>query len=121
MKGEEKMLSKKFIGIAAPAILSVSVMVWGNSFSYAEEIHKHKEIATAESETETTEGKCPKCELTRVRPIKGRAYHPIQWKMKCPECKKEPKEMLIVHCDECDENFLECPICRAEQKKAKNR
>ncbi|GAB63239.1 MAG: hypothetical protein DWB56_03065 [Candidatus Jettenia sp.] len=116
------MLNKKFVGIVASAVLSVSVMVWGSSFSYAnEKPHKHKETVPGESETETMESKCPKCELTRVRPIKGRAYHPIQWKMKCPECKKEPKEMLIVHCDECDENFLECPICRAEQKKAKNR
>ncbi|MDN3511157.1 MAG: hypothetical protein NG784_07615 [Candidatus Jettenia sp.] len=116
------MLNKTWRGIIASTVLSVSIIVWGNGFSYAnEETHKHKETATAESETETMESKCPKCELTRVRPVKGRAYHPIQWKMKCPECKKEPKEMLIVHCDECGENFLECPICRAEQKKAKNR
>ncbi|GAB63217.1 MAG: hypothetical protein DWB56_03860 [Candidatus Jettenia sp.] len=75
--------------------------------------------ASAELDATTMESKCPKCKLVRSRPIKGKAYHPVEWKMKCPDCKQKPEEMIIQHCDTCGEDFLACSICKAQQEKAK--
>lgn len=71
--------------------------------------------AAAELKAATMEGKCPKCKQVRRRPIKGKAL--AGWEMKCPDCKKKSKEMLIEHCDECGADFLACPICLKEQIK----
>lgn len=59
---------------------------------------------------ETVEAACPTCKEVRTRPIKGKAFG--KWKMKCPDCSKEPAEWLIEHCDKCGEDFLSCPVCK---------
>ncbi|KHE92697.1 MAG: hypothetical protein K8F52_08650 [Candidatus Scalindua rubra] len=55
--------------------------------------------------------RCPKCKKVLARRIKGKIESPVKWKMKCPDCKKKPGEWLIHHCDECDADFLACPLC----------
>lgn len=75
--------------------------------------------ASAELKASTMKAKCPKCKEVRVRPIKGKAL--AQWEMKCPDCKKKTKEMLIEHCDECGVDFLVCPICKKEEMKEKKK
>lgn len=67
-------------------------------------------VASAQLKAETIEAKCPKCEKVRVRPIKGRTLS--RWEMKCPDCKKMIQEWLVGHCEECDADFLICPICQ---------
>ena len=58
------------------------------------------------------EAKCPKCKKVRARHIKGTIEAPVKWEMKCPDCKKSPKEWLNQYCDECDADFLACPLCK---------
>ncbi|MBM4055287.1 MAG: hypothetical protein FJ264_11605 [Planctomycetes bacterium] len=60
------------------------------------------------------ESKCPKCKQVRSRPPKGKAF--AKWEMKCPDCKKKTHEWTLHHCDECDIDFLSCPICDKEKK-----
>lgn len=55
--------------------------------------------------------KCPKCKKSVARHIKGKVEAPVKWEMKCLECKKSPQEWLMQHCDECDADFLACPLC----------
>ncbi|MDR4509113.1 MAG: hypothetical protein MRJ65_12925 [Candidatus Brocadiaceae bacterium] len=67
----------------------------------------------AELQVQTKEAKCPKCKKVRARHIKGRTF--ANWEMKCPECKKKSKEWNMHHCDECDIDFLSCPLCEKEK------
>lgn len=68
----------------------------------------------AASKTAAMVGKCPKCKNVLSRRIKGKIEAPVKWKMKCPDCKKTPQEWHLQHCDECDEDFLACPLCKKE-------
>lgn len=70
--------------------------------------------ATSDLKVETPEAKCPKCNETRSRPIKGTTY--AKWEMKCPDCKKDSKEWHIQHCEKCGIDFLSCPICEKQEK-----
>lgn len=72
-------------------------------------------VAAAELKATTVEAKCPKCGEVRASPIKGRTL--AKWEMKCPDCKKKTKEWLIGHCEECDVDFLICPICQKHHTK----
>jgi hypothetical protein len=63
--------------------------------------------------------KCPKCNKVRARRIKGKIEAPVKWEMKCPVCEEKPQEWLLQYCDECDADFLACPLCKEEQEKAK--
>lgn len=70
---------------------------------------------SAKLKAETKETKCPKCKKVKSRHIKAKAFS--KWEMKCPDCKKKTQEWTIQHCDECDIDFLTCPLCEKEQKK----
>ena len=61
--------------------------------------------------------KCPKCEKVLSRRIKGKIQAPVKWEMECPDCKKKPQEWLLQHCDECEADFLACPLCKEQQEK----
>ncbi len=60
----------------------------------------------------TVKAKCPKCKKVLARRIKGEIAAPVKWEMKCPECKKKPAKWYIHHCDECESDFLACPLCK---------
>ncbi|MCF6157774.1 MAG: hypothetical protein E3K32_04215 [wastewater metagenome] len=103
------------MGIVSSAVIAVSVLLLGSNYVYAEKEAKRKLGKVAvEPGKKTVTGRCPKCKLERERPIKGKAYQPVQWKMKCPECGTEMNETLVIYCDECGAEFLECPVCRGQ-------
>lgn len=56
--------------------------------------------------------KCPNCKMVLARHIKGKIEAPVKWEMKCPDCKKEPGELLLQHCDKCEADFLACSLCK---------
>ncbi len=66
------------------------------------------QAASADLKEATMDAKCPECKEARARPIKGKTLS--MWKMKCPDCKKEPHELYILHCDKCDKDFVACPL-----------
>ena len=73
------------------------------------------QAASSELKAATMTNQCHKCKLERARPIKGKTL--AMWEMKCPKCKHMTQELLAQHCDECDTEFLACPICKSEQDK----
>jgi DNA-directed RNA polymerase subunit RPC12/RpoP len=66
-------------------------------------------LAASKAKAET---RCPKCKKVLVRQIKGKIGAHVKWEMKCPDCKEKPEEWLRQHCDECEVDFLACPLCK---------
>src|SRR5574341_398011 len=108
------MLSKKFWGIFASAVMTLSMLSFGNSFVYAgEEVHKHSEKALAPEHVIVVEEEfiCPSCKEVRTSPEKGRTLALMT--MVCPDCKNEIGEFSVHHCDKCGTDVLVCPKCKA--------
>ena len=118
MKGDRDMLNKKFFGIVASAVMSVSVMTWGGNLVYAEEeTHKHTEKGLAPEHKTVEPPMCPTCKDVRVSPEKGRTL--AATRMVCPDCKNEIGEVAIHHCDKCGKDVLTCPSCQAASAELK--
>ena len=91
--------------------MSVSVMMLANTFSYAEETHKHSEKGLAPVHPSYEPPMCPDCKEVRVGPEKGRTL--AKMTMACPSCKNEISEFAVHHCDKCGKDFKVCVICGA--------
>jgi len=105
------MLNKKFVGIVSFTVISVSVMMWGDNFAYAqEETHKHSEKALAPEHPIVEEFICPSCKEVRVSPEKGRTLAAMP--MVCPDCKNEITELAVHYCDKCGKDVLVCVLCQ---------
>ncbi|NUO09546.1 MAG: hypothetical protein HUU08_12860 [Candidatus Brocadia sp.] len=104
------MSSKKFLGIFASAVVTVSMLGFGGSFLYAvEEVHKHSEKALAPKHVVGEEFVCPSCKEVRVSPEKGRTLALMT--MVCPDCNNKIGEFSVHHCDSCGTDVLVCPKC----------
>jgi phage FluMu protein Com len=105
------MLNKKFFGLIATAVMSVSVMGLVGNLGYAEEeTHKHSEKALASEHPIEEEFICPSCKEVRLSPEKGRTLAAMR--MVCPDCKNEISELAVHHCDKCDKDVLVCTMCK---------
>ena len=108
--GLESMWNKKFLGIVLSAVMSVSVMMLANTFSYAEETHKESDKALAPVHPTVEPPMCPTCKNVRVGPEKGRTLAAMP--MVCPSCKNEIGELAVHHCDMCGKDVLVCVVCQ---------
>lgn len=109
------MLQKRFLGVVAAAVTSVSLLVCGGAFTYADEtqpqeVHKHSEKALAPEHATVEQPMCPHCKDVRVSPEKGRTL--AAQVMVCPDCKNEVGELAVHHCDKCGKDVLSCVMCQ---------
>lgn len=112
------MLNKKFVGIVSFAVISVSVMILGGNFVYAEEeTHKHSEKALAPEHKTVEPPMCPTCKQVRLSPVKGKTLAAMP--MVCPDCKNEIGEVAVHHCDKCGKDALACVICQSTSAELK--
>lgn len=106
------MLNKIFFGITAAVVMSVSVIICGSNFIYAqEETHKHAEKALAPEHKTVEPPICPTCKEVRVSPVKGKTLAAMS--MVCPGCKNEIGEVSVHHCDKCNKDVLACILCES--------
>ena len=105
------MLNKKFWGIAASVVTSVSLTLCMGNYVYAdEETHTHSEKALAPEHATVEPPMCPSCKDVRVSPEKGRTL--AAQVMVCPDCKNEIGELAVHHCDKCGQDVLACVMCQ---------
>ncbi|MCF6156945.1 MAG: hypothetical protein E3K36_17295 [Candidatus Brocadia sp.] len=112
------MLNKKFIGIVAAAVVSVSLATGMSNFTYAEEeTHKHSEKALAPEHKTVELPMCPTCKEVRLSPEKGRTL--AKMPMVCPGCKNEIGELAVHHCDKCGKDVMACVMCKKASEELK--